>query len=423
MTKLPRPLKAFDVFHLNRINQSTNTMNITFVIDSYNDANGGTIATKRLVGELRKRGHKINIVTAIHEDPSDPCFFQVPGFVLPGTEASLENMKFLFGRNDKKVYGQAMKDADVVQVQFPFLMARGAVKTAKRLRKPVVGAFHVQPQNIMAAMAKTSKLLEWVLWFSFKYFLFKRVDTITCPSVFAADLLKLHGIKASMHPVSNGIPVEYAPREYERPAWFGDKLVLLNIGRHAYEKRQLLLIEGVKRSNYADKIQLILAGRGERTEEIKAKAKELPVEPFIGYISAEDKLRYLNTADLFLHGSIVELESLSCLEAIGCGLPCMVSDSNYSAAPQFALDNRFLFTSDDPENLAEKLDYWYEHRYELRSPVMKQRVLHEAAQYRFDKAVDDYESFISRVVTPPAVKNMSHPVMQKPVSYKKAKRV
>jgi len=402
--------------------ESNNGLHIVFAIDSYNDANGGTIATKRLVDELRKRGHKVSIITAIHEDPSDPDFYQVPGFVLPGTEASLENMKFLFGRNDKKVYKEAMKDADVVQVQFPFLMAKGAVKAAKRLGKPVVGAFHVQPQNIMAAMAKTSKRLEWILWFFFKYFLFKRVDIITCPSRFAASLLESERINASKFPISNGIPVEYAPGNYERPEWFGDKLVLLNIGRHAYEKRQLLLMEGVRRSMYAANIQLILAGRGERTEELKVKAKELPLEPFIGYISFEDKLRYLNTADLFLHGSIVELESLSCLEAIGCGLPCLVSDSKYSAAPQFALDDRFLFTSDDPGHLAERLDYWYEHRDELRSDILKEKVLEEATVYRFDKAVDDYEEFIHRVVNPPDVKSMPAVPVKKLHADKKAIR-
>ena len=397
-------------------------MKIVFVIDSYNDANGGTIATKRLVDELRNRGHKVAIVTAIHEDPADPDFYQVPGFVLPGTEASLENMKFLFGRNDKKVYQKAMKDADIVQVQFPFLMAKGAVKAAKRMGKPVVGAFHVQPQNIMAAMGKTSKRIEWTIWFFFKYFLFRRVNTITCPSQFAADLLESEGINADMFPISNRIPVEYMPGEYERPEWFGDNLVLLNVGRHAYEKRQLLLMEGVRRSKYAANIKLILAGRGERTGEMKEKAKELPLEPFIGYISFEDKLRFMNTADLFLHGSIVELESLSCLEAIGCGLPCLVSDSDYSAAPQFALDDRFLFTSDDPDHLAERLDYWYEHRAELRSADMKKKVLDEATQYRFDKAVDDYETFIRNVVAPPAVKRIPGVAPRKATTLKKAKR-
>ena len=375
-------------------------MKIVFAIDSYNDANGGTIATKRLVDELRKRGHKVTIISAIHENPSDPDFYQIPGFVLPGAEDSLENMKFLFGRNDTKVFKEAMKDADIVQVQFPFLMARGVVKAAKRLGKPVIGAFHVQPQNIMAALEKTSKRFEKFLWFVFKYFLFNRVNTIISPSKFATELLVSEGVIANHKSISNGIPQEYVPGNYERPEWFGNKLVVINIGRHADEKRQSLLIEGVKRSKYKDKIQLIIAGRGERTEELKEKGKELPVEPFIEYISFEDKLRYLNTADLYVHASIVELESLSTSEAIGCGLPCLISDSKYSAASQFALDERFLFTSDDADSLAKKLDYWYENKEELRSEEIKKKVLAEADWYRFDRAVNEYEAFIKEIVNP-----------------------
>lgn len=372
-------------------------MNIVFAIDSYNNANGGTIATKRLVEELKKRGHKIKIISAIHENPDDPDFYQIPGFVLPGTEDSLENMKFLFGRNDSKVYKEAMKDADIVQVQFPFLMAKGAVKTAKKLGKPVVAAFHVQPQNIMAAMGKTSKMLERFMWFSFKYFLFNRVDTIISPSKFATKLLKSVGIRANHHSISNGIPKEYVPVEHKRPDWFGDKLVLINIGRHADEKRQPLIIEGIKRSKYKENIQLILAGKGENTEELIAKGKELPVKPIIDFISFDDKLQYLNTADLYVHTSIVELESLSTSEAIGCGLPCLISDSQYSAASQFALDDRFLFTSDDADSLAKKIDYWYENRIELRSDKLKKQVLAEAELYRFDRAVNEYESLINEI--------------------------
>jgi len=382
-------------------------MNIVIAIDSYNDANGGTIATKRLVKELRKRGNKVTIISAIHEDPSDPDYYKIPGFVLPGAEESQENMTFLFGRNDYKVYKKAMKDADIVQVQFPFLMARGAVKTAKRLGKPVVGAFHVQPQNIMAAVGKTNKLLERFLWFIFKYFLFNRVDTIISPSKFASELLISEGIKVNHKSISNGIPKEYIPGEYDRPEWFGDNLVLINIGRHADEKRQSLLIEGVKRSKYKDKIQLILAGRGERTEELKAKGKELPKEPFIEYISFEDKLKYLNTADLYVHASIVELESLSSSEAIGCGLPCLISDSKYSAASQFALDNRFLFEEDNPDDFAKKIDYWYENREELRSTTLKKKILAEADWYRFDRAVNEYEAFIGEIVNRTKPKNIA----------------
>lgn len=382
-------------------------MNIVIVIDSYNDANGGTIATKRMVTELKKRGHKVNIVSSIHENPEDPDFYQVPGFVLPGTEESLENMKFLFGRNDKKVYVKAMKDADIVQVQFPFLMARGAVKAAKKLGKPVVGAFHVQPQNIMAALGKTSKAFEKFLWFNFKYLLFNRVDTIISPSKFATNLLKSEGVRANHYSISNGIPKEYVPQEFDRPSWFGDNLVLINIGRHADEKRQELLIEGVKLSKYASKIQLILAGRGENTEKLIELGKELPLKPYIDFITSEEKMQYLNTADLYIHGSIVELESLSTSEAIGCGLPCLISDSKYSAASQFALDNRFLFKSDNADDLAKRIDYWYENREELRTENIKKEMLAMAEIYRFERAVNEYEAVLEEIVNPGKVREFA----------------
>ncbi len=375
-------------------------MKIVFAIDSYNDANGGTIATKRLVEELKKRGHEIKIISAIHENPDDPDFYRIPGFVLPGAEASQENMKFLFGKNDMKTFKEAMKGADLVQVQFPFLMAKGAVKAAKQLGIPVIGAFHVQPQNIMAAMGKTSKIMERLLWFSFKYFLFNRVDTIISPSKFAVELLQSEGVKAHHYFISNGIPEEYVPQKFKRPEWFGDKLVLINIGRHALEKRQHLLIEGLKKSKYKENIQLILAGRGEQTEYLKEISKDLPVTPLLEYISDKEKMRYLNTADLYVHGSIVELESLSTSEAIGCGLPALIADSKYSAASQFALDDRFLFQSDNADDFAKKIDYWYEHRDELKSKQIKNRVLEMAEIYRFDRAVDEYEAFIEEVVKP-----------------------
>jgi len=375
-------------------------MIIVFAIDSYNDANGGTIATKRLVDELKKRGHTVRIISAIHENPEDPDFYKIPGFVLPGAEDSQENMKFLFGKKDIKTFKKAMQGADIVQVQFPFIMAKSAVRVAKQLNIPVVGAFHVQPQNIMAAMGKTSKAFERFLWFTFKYFLFNRVDTIISPSKFASELLISEGIKGNHNYISNGIPVEYVPGDYKRPEWFGDYMVLVNVGRHADEKRQALLIEGVKRSKYKNNIKLILAGRGERTEKLKELGKELPVEPYIGYISFEEKLQFLNTADMYVHGSIVELESLSTSEAIGCGLPCLISDSKYSAASQFALNDKFLFKSDDADDLAKKLDYWYEHLDELRSDGMKQQVLADAEYYRFDRSVNEYEAFINEIVNP-----------------------
>ncbi len=372
-------------------------MIIVIAVDTYNEANGGTIATMRIAEALRERGHEVRIISALHKDPEDPYFYKIPGFVLPGAEGAQESMVFLFGKNDKKTFRRAIEGADIVMVQFPLLMAKGVVKMAKKLKVPVVGSFHVQPQNIMTALGKNSKLLERIMWFSFKYFLFNRVENIISPSKFATELLVSEGVKGRHIYISNGIPAEYVPGDHTRPDWFGDKMVLIAVGRHAGEKRQKLLIEGLKRSRYKEKIQLILAGKGEDTEELITLSATLPVKPYIKYISDEEKIRFLNTADMYVHGSIVELESLSTAEAIGCGLPCLISDSRYSAASQFALDERFTFRSDDPDDLARKIDYWYEHLDELRSPEMKKKILQMAEKYRFDRSIDRYEEFLQQV--------------------------
>ena len=223
------------------------SVKIVIVIDTYGQANGGTIATVRLVDELKARGHQISIVTTgEHEEDG---FYEVPGFAPPGVKESVKNMEFLFGWGKKDVYREAFEGADLVQVQFPFMMARNAVKVARKMGVPVIGAFHVQPMNIIAAMGKESAILEKILFALFNFWLFKQVDTIHCPSVFAADMLRNHGIKAHLRVISNGIPEDFIPQKFPRPGWFGDRFVLMNVGRHAMEKRQGLLIEGVLRSS------------------------------------------------------------------------------------------------------------------------------------------------------------------------------
>ncbi|MDX2510291.1 MAG: glycosyltransferase [Desulfobacterales bacterium] len=370
-------------------------MKVVFVIDSWNGGNGSVVATKRIVEELMNRGHKITVVST-GQHKGDYEFYEVPGFFLPGVRQSLEKMDFLFARGKKSVLRKAFKGADLVQVQLPFFIARNAVKVAKKMGIPVTGACHVQPQNIISAMGKENPLMEKILYALFNFLLYKRVDSIHCPSSFAARMQIDHGSKAHLKVISNGIPREYKPSKEKRPEWFGDKFTILNIGRFAMEKRQELLIDGVLKSKYKNNIQLLLCGKGEDSEKLKKRGEELPIKPLIDFVSVEDKLLYLNTSDLYLHSSVVDLESLSCLEAIGCGLPCLIVNSPHSAAPQFALDERFLFEVDDAGNLAKQIDFWYEKRNELKE--LKKSILEMAGNYRVDKCITEMEEFFEESV-------------------------
>ncbi len=369
-------------------------MKIVIVCDSWADGNGAIVATKRMMKELEAKGHTFTIVTTqIAGKEGD--LREVPGFYLPGVKKSMQKMDFQFGKGKTKILREAFKDADLVTIQFPFFLARKSVSVAKKMGIPVMAGCHMQPQNFTGAAGTENEFAEKIVAKVFKAFIFGRVEAIHIPSEFGAKLYQGFGVNAHYRVVSNGIPKEYVPLKKERPELFGDNFTLLNIGRHQIEKRQELLIDGVLHSKYKDKIQLLICGTGEDTEKLLKRGEELPVKPLIEYISMEDKLTYLNTADLYVQSSVIELESLSCLEAIGCGLPCLISDAKHSAAPQFALDNRFLFKEDDAESLGKQIDFWYENWKELKKK--KADALKMAEQYRMDKCVIQMENLYKDV--------------------------
>lgn len=374
-------------------------MKIVLVIDSWNRGNGCIVVTHTLARELQMRGHEVSLVTTAGEEASNfkGTVDTVPGFYMPGVKEAMKNMNFLFGVGKKKVFRKAFKGADLVEILFPYFMARNAVRVAKEMNIPVMGACHIQSQNMTGAMGKDNKSMDKFFnsWFNFE--LFNRVDAIHCPSEFAADLIKSKGSKSHFRVISNGIPREFVPmKNPERPELFEDHFVLMNVGRHAMEKNQETIIDALLKSKYKDRIKLLLCGKGETTEHLKERGKELAIEPLIRFISEEEKHLFLNTADVYLHSSGTELESRSCLEAIGCGLPCLIEDSPNSAASQFAMDDRFLFESGNIEELTARIDFWYENRAELKK--LKEPTLESAESYRIDKAIDAKEKLYRDVI-------------------------
>jgi hypothetical protein len=94
-------------------------MKIVLVIDTYNGANGGTIATQRLAEGLKTRGHTVSIVAT---GTGGENFYSVKGTYLPFVRESMEKMEFLIGLPEKTVLEKAFADADIVQIQFPFYL-------------------------------------------------------------------------------------------------------------------------------------------------------------------------------------------------------------------------------------------------------------------------------------------------------------
>jgi len=77
-------------------------------------------------------------------------------------------------------------------------------------------------------------------------------------------------------------------------------------------------------------------------------------------------VKYYNMADLYVHAAAVEVECMTVLEAMGCGLPALIAESPKSATSQFAIDDRFIFPCGDVKRLSEKIDYFVDQPGELK---------------------------------------------------------
>lgn len=73
----------------------------------------------------------------------------------------------------------------------------------------------------------------------------------------------------------------------------------------------------------------------------------------------------LQSCDLLCHPSIADLESVSVIEGMACGLVPVIAKSPQSAASQFALCPESLYEVGHPEQLAAHIDWWIEHPREL----------------------------------------------------------
>lgn len=346
------------------------------------EAAGGVVSAKRFVECLSKH-HDILIVTTGGSDRSHRAI--VPGFYPPFGRNMMAQMGFVFARPKREVLLAAIRDADIVHVQFPFLLGVQAVRIANELGKPVVSGCHVQPENLLFNVGIRSKRLARCLNRLFVRTVYSRSDAVICPSKFARDELLSLGLRVRSHVISNGLMPQFHPIPAERDPEFGDRFVILSVGRLAKEKRHDVLIDAIALSKYSSRIQLVITGRGSRKKAIVRMARKLAVPARIGYVTDEELIDLYNTADLYIHASEAELEGMSVLEAIGCGLPALISDSDTSASKQFALNDTFLFDSNNPHSLAAKIDHLIENPDELKRSSAE--YLNQSKGYLFEESV------------------------------------
>lgn len=335
-------------------------MNIVIVIDLIDNLTNGSVMTaRRFADGLKERGHSVKIVAVGANGESDVCVKErrVP---LLSFVAAKNQIKF--GKFDKRVIKKAFEGADIVHFIFPFKLEKKCKRLADRMGIPSTAAFHVQPEDVSynIRLEKFQSVNNYIYGYLRRKF-YKNFNRIHCPSHFIADQLSAHGYGAELYVISNGFDKAFRPPDEKQ---HNKKFEVVMVGRLSPEKKQRVLIAAVAQSKFKNSIHLTLLGNGPTKKRLEQQAQKLGIDCTFDFLPKEKLIKKLQSCDLYVHSSTVEIEAIACLEAIACGLVPVISASPLSATPQFALDERSLFKNDDIFELAQRIDYWLENESE-----------------------------------------------------------
>ncbi len=369
-------------------------LKIAMVIDSYDDCqNGAAISTHRFVELLRKE-HEVFIITT--GDPA-PGKVIMPHFYAPVLRKIMKRMNTPLAVPSYRKLKRVIREMDIVHIQFPFFLGIRSVRIATKMKIPVISTFHIQAEHLaMNAGIHSGAFIRFCykIWIKRIY---NRSSVVICPSEFAQDELKRYGLTARAVIISNGILPMFKPLPVKRNPSQANKFIILSVGRFAPEKQQEIILQAIRISKHRDKLQLILIGEGPMKEKLQESGKNLPNHAVFLSLSPEELVKYYNMADLYVHAATVEVECMTVLEAMGCGLPLLIADSPKSATKQFAFDDRFIFPCSDAQKLSEKIDYWVDHPAELKEA--RQRYHAYSQGYRIDQSYEKLVEIYKKVGT------------------------
>lgn len=367
-----------------RTENDVRPLTIVLVCDTIgHEGNGTSNSALQFAEELERLGHHVRFVgIGSREYPAQPEWIPLVTRV-----ASWQQMQF--ARPDEALFRRAFSGADIIHCYLPFSFGRTAVLTARSMGIPATAGFHLQPENVLysAGPLRYIPFADRIIYRLERTELYSLVRHVHAPSQMIAEQLRHHGYTNKLHVFSNGYDPHFSPAptpdaqhaaqnawqqaEKEngftfadpriRPGNTGKPIRIVASGRLSNEKDHITLLRAVGLSRYRNSIDLRICGTGPIGERLRYMADRLGIHARIGFVPHDRLVTVLRGADLFIHPSIVDIESISALEAIACGIVPIIARSPLSAAGQFALDDRSLFPARDARALAARIDWWIEH--------------------------------------------------------------
>ena len=252
---------------------------------------------------------------------------------------------------------------DIIHSQLFFGVGLEGLLAAKLLSRPIIGTNHTRIKEFLKAGYLS---YQWLGRISTRYlnWYYNQCDYVTAPAQSFLDEMLANGLTASSQSISNSVDMKIfnTLNQIDRPAikrkYNLSKFVVVYAGRLAFEKNIDVIIRAIKivKQDFSE-INLGLAGHGQAEESLKGLVGELGLNEnvkFLGTLNHHDLAELYRSADVFTIASTSEVQSLTIIQAMACGLPAIGVNCN-SIPELIKSDNGLLFKPGDYEDLAGRI--------------------------------------------------------------------
>jgi len=377
-------------------------MKILFVLNNYySSGNGLAASARRTVAALREAGEEVRVLSGSNHAPDGPQpEYALKDFYFPLFQPIINAQGYHFASTDTRIVEEAVRWADVVHMEEPFVLEIRTAKIARRLGKPITGTYHLHPENIFFSLGMGSwRFPNQLLLKIWRDCCFNKWKYVQCPTQNVKDRLVAAGYTADLRVISNGLVPDACVRvpHENRP------FVLICIGRFSGEKDPYTLLEAMKHSAHARNIQLVFAGQGPQEKKIRRMAQQLcaegvlQYEPVFDFLDRDGLRKLAAKADLAIHCATVEVEGLSIMEAMQQGAVPIIAQGPITGTYQFALDDRSRFGQKNALELARKIDWWLDHPANL--DAMRGAYVEEMKKYSIELSVRELMKMFREAVS------------------------
>ena len=371
-------------------------MKVLFVINSiHTKGNGLATSARRTIKYLKEAGVDVRVLSSKNSDPSgEQPDFPLNDYNLPLFGFLVRKQGFAFAEINKDVIKRAVAWADLIHFEEPFDLEIAVADEAEKAGVPMTATYHLHPENLFATVhLQNDPILNRLTMRFWRKKVFNRCEIVQCPTENVRKRLAKWHYRSELRVISNGLVIEDTlPAIPESNLVLSDaKYRIITIGRYSVEKDLITLLKAMRYSKVASETELILAGRGPTERTLKKYADKLYKKGYLkypvkfGFFALPDLQKLALASDLYIHCAIIEVEGLSCLEAIRVGLVPVIAKGEKTATSQFALSEQSVYKEKNPKELAARIDYWLTHEEERKAEAVRYKEMDSA--YDIQKSI------------------------------------